>query len=76
MEANLDFEIDDKGANIFHLAVFRGSLAMVKMLMSCKMLPLDKKNDMGRNAVHIATMHDRLDILKYLLTKHETRLQH
>ena len=26
MEANLDFAINDAGANVFHFAIFRGSL--------------------------------------------------
>ena len=49
---------------------------MVKMLMGCKKLPLDQKNTQGQNAVHVAAMHDRLDILRYLLHKHEERFPH
>lgn len=36
MEIDLNFAINDNGANLFHLAIFRGSELMVKMLMGCK----------------------------------------
>lgn len=49
---------------------------MVKMLMGCKGLQLDCKNKQGQNVVHVAAMHDRLEILKYLLHKHEERFPH
>ena len=52
------------------------SVVMVKMLMGCKKLNLDAKNEQGRNAVHVAAMHDQLEIMKILLHKHEYRLEH
>ena len=56
--------------------VFIFSLMMVKMLMGCKTLNLSEKNLQGQNAAHVAAMHDRLDILKYLVHKHEERFPH
>ena len=48
---------------------------MVKMLMNCKRLNLDEKNEQGRNAVHVAAMHDRLNVIKYIVAKHEDSIR-
>mmetsp|Transcript_39143 Transcript_39143/g.51205 ORF Transcript_39143/g.51205 Transcript_39143/m.51205 type:complete len:120 (+) Transcript_39143:15-374(+) len=76
MEANLNFFINDNEANVFHLAVFRGSLQMVKMLMGCKSLELNKQNTQGQNACHIAAIYGQLHVLQHLLHKSELRVKH
>lgn len=44
LEAQLNFCINDNGANLFHLATFRGSIPMVKILLGCRHLDLQAKN--------------------------------
>ena len=62
--------MDASGCTALHLAVKAGSLKTVKILLGCLLLSTLEQKDMGDNtALHVACMHNRRDVLKFLLDK-------
>jgi len=61
---------DGNGCTALHLAVKAGSLNTVKVLLHC-LLPstLEHKDSSQSTPLHVACMHNRRDILKFLLDR-------
>ena len=49
---------------------------MVKILLDCRHLDLQAKNNQGHNAAHIAAIHNQLPVMELLMTKSEERFPH
>jgi len=61
---------DGNGCTALHLAVKAGSLNTVKILLDC-LLPstLEHKDSSQNTPLHVACMHNRRDVLKFLLDR-------
>ena len=61
---------DVNGCTALHLAVEAGSLKTVKILLDFLLPSTLEQKDLGNNTpLHVACMHNRRDILKFLLDK-------
>lgn len=59
---------DGNGCTALHLAVKAGSLKTVKILLGCLLPSTLEQKDFNQNTpLHVACMHNRRDVLKFLL---------
>ena len=62
------FQMDARGFTALHHAVEAGSLQTVKILLDCRLPSTLERVDLSNNTpLHIACMHNRPDILSFLL---------